>query len=159
MTEQEFTKRKEDPNCILGLWDDNVLVGYVIYKIPDSEETEEFNVDDSETILLDGLAVKQEYRGKGCQIHLLNIFEEHAKQNVFHSIVASVHPDNVYSLTNFEKQQYKVIAEKDLFYGHRYIIKKHLKRKYIKETNMFLLRHQRITARQSIVMIHQLWST
>lgn len=126
LNESEFNERIKPPNCIIGLWDGSLLIGYAIYKIPDDIEREEFNIDTEDTVIFDGLAVKKGYRGKGLQLELIKAFESVALNNNCRTIVASVHPNNKYSLSNCLASQYKICDEKDLPYGHRYIIKKNL---------------------------------
>lgn len=128
LSESEFYERIKLPNRIIGIWDEDLLIGYVIYKLPDKSERKEFDIIDNNTVLLDGLAVKKQYRGQGLQLVLMNAFEAIARENHFCSIVASVHPDNIFSLSNFIKNHYFIIAEKDLSYGHRYILKKTVRR-------------------------------
>lgn len=61
-------------------------------------------------------AVKKKYRGLGIQKKLMAEGEEILKKQGYKYIMGTAHPDNVYSVNNFLKLGYKIIAE-DKKYG------------------------------------------
>lgn len=129
LTDAEFVLRIKQPNYIFGCFDYQLLIGYVIYKIPDKYELDEFDIttygySQNDTVILDGLAVLPHFRGLGLQKRMLTYFENKARSYLKSNIVATVHPDNVYCLRNFLDAGYSILKEKNMSYGHRYLINK-----------------------------------
>lgn len=60
--------------------------------------------------------VDEEVRGKGLQKGLMEVAEEHLKFLGYHWLMGTAHPENVYSVNNFRKLGYEIVAE-DLKYG------------------------------------------
>ena len=60
--------------------------------------------------------VDEKFRGKGLQKSLMEAVEEHLKFLGYHWLMGTAHPENVYSVNNFRKLGYEIVAE-DLKYG------------------------------------------
>lgn len=60
--------------------------------------------------------VDEKFRGKGLQKSLMEAAEEHLKFLGYHWLMGTAHPENVYSVNNFRKLGYEIVA-KDLKYG------------------------------------------
>ena len=60
--------------------------------------------------------VDEEFRGRGLQKELMKTAEEHLKFLGYHWLMGTAHPENVYSVNNFKKLGYEIVAE-DLKYG------------------------------------------
>ena len=60
--------------------------------------------------------VDEEFRGKGLQKSLMEVAEEQLKFLGYHWLMGTAHPENVYSVSNFRKLGYEIVAE-DLKYG------------------------------------------
>ena len=60
--------------------------------------------------------VDEEFRGRGLQKELMKTAEEHLKFLGYHWLMGTAHPENVYSVNNFRKLGYEIVA-KDLKYG------------------------------------------
>ena len=60
--------------------------------------------------------VDEKFRGKGLQKSLMEAAEEHLKFLGYHWLMGTAHPENVYSVNNFRKLGYEIVAE-DLKYG------------------------------------------
>lgn len=79
------------------------------------------------TALMDVVAVHEQHRGRGLMAALSQLAEEELRSRGFTALVATVHPDNVYSLNNFKNTGYHVLQE-GRFYGgqRRYLVCKTL---------------------------------
>ena len=66
--------------------------------------------------------VRSAYRGYGLQKKLMEVAEEQLRSAGFHWLMGTAHPDNVYSVHNFQKLGYEFVTEA-LKYGglRRYI--------------------------------------
>ena len=62
----------------------------------------------------DSIQVKSEYRGFGIQRYFLNETQRIAKEQGAGAILATVAPDNTYSLNTFEKSGYKIYKNKEI---------------------------------------------
>ena len=60
--------------------------------------------------------VDEEFRGRGLQKELMKTAEEHLNFLGYHWLMGTAHPENVYSVNNFRKLGYEIVA-KDLKYG------------------------------------------
>lgn len=60
--------------------------------------------------------VDEEFRGRGLQKELMKTAEEHLKFLGYHWLMGTAHPENVYSVNNFRKLGYEIVA-KGLKYG------------------------------------------
>lgn len=60
--------------------------------------------------------VRKEYRGRGFQKKLMEEGERRLKQKGYKYLMGTAHPDNVYSVNNFLKLGYEIVAE-DMKYG------------------------------------------
>lgn len=60
--------------------------------------------------------VDEKFRGKGLQKSMMEVAEEHLKFLGYHWLMGTAHPENVYSVNNFRKLGYEIVAE-DLKYG------------------------------------------
>lgn len=61
-------------------------------------------------------AVRREYRGNRIQYRLMTEGEKIAVQQGYQYLMGTAHPDNTYSVNNFKKLGYDILAE-DLKYG------------------------------------------
>lgn len=131
LTDSEFYLRIKPPNFILGCFENQHLIGYIIYKVPDEEELIEFDIiscghSQNDTVILDGLAVLPLFRGKGLQRKMMEYFEAKVKENGRSHIVATVHPENSFCLNNFIDAGYLIFNEKNMPYGYRYLVSKEI---------------------------------
>lgn len=74
-------------------------------------EEELEHVAHMEIAMVDG-----KYRGRGFQKELMEIAEEHLKFLGYHWLMGTAHPENVYSVHNFQKLGYEIVTE-DIKYG------------------------------------------
>lgn len=67
------------------------------------------------------------FRGRGLQARLMEFAEQEFKRRGYVHMFGTVHPDNVYSVKNFEKRGYRVVKETNKYGGlRRYVCYKHL---------------------------------
>lgn len=71
------------------------------------------------TAVMDVIAVHEQHRGKGLQTILSQMAEEELKVRGFLGLVATVHPENIYSLNNFLKAGYQIVWEGNLYNNQR----------------------------------------
>ena len=71
--------------------------------------------------------VRKAYRGQGVQKRMMEVAEQCLKEQGYHYLMGTAHPENVYSVNNFKKLGYEIVAE-DLKYGGlpRYIFCKEI---------------------------------
>lgn len=71
--------------------------------------------------------VDGKFRGRGLQKRMMEIAEEHLKFLGYHWLMGTAHPENIYSVNNFQKLGYEIVTE-DLKYGGlpRYIFCKEI---------------------------------
>ncbi|MBR3209824.1 MAG: GNAT family N-acetyltransferase [Bacilli bacterium] len=77
-------------------------------------------------MLIDSIMVKDEYRGQGLQRKMLQFAQKQAEKLKMNGLVATVHPDNIYSLNNFVHEDYKVINRLNIHGGQREILLKEI---------------------------------
>lgn len=77
---------------------------------------------------MESVVILSEYRGHGLQFALLGKAEEVIREETeYRILMATVHPDNIYSLRNVQAQGYEVVAEALKYGGYpRYIVKKEI---------------------------------
>lgn len=130
---KEFQKILSENGKIVGcvIKDTNEIAGIGVYVCHGYNE-HNYGYDlgiDGEKLLevgqIESTFVMEDYRGNSLQNTLYEILEDISKNNGDKIIAATVHPENVYSLTNFKKRGYDVMLEK-LKYGglRRYILMK-----------------------------------
>lgn len=75
---------------------------------------------------MDSVAILPEYRGYGLQLQFIRKAEEILQaETECRILMATVHPDNIYSLRNVKELGYEVAAEAVMYGGYRrYIMKK-----------------------------------
>lgn len=80
-----------------------------------------------ETALMDSVAILPEYRGHGLQYRLMQTAEKELKDQGFHYLLCTVHPQNRYSRDNVLKQGYEFVCQKKKYNGNiRDILMKHI---------------------------------
>lgn len=68
-----------------------------------------------------------EFRGRGIQRLLMAKAEETFKERGYTHLMGTAHPDNIFSVKNFEKQGYQIVAEARKYGGlRRYVFYKNV---------------------------------
>ena len=71
--------------------------------------------------------IKEEFRGHKLQKQILSFLYNRAKDLKVDGLVATVHPNNKYSLNNLLSEKYKIINQLTIHNGKRYIVYKKIK--------------------------------
>lgn len=109
------------------------LAGFFVVDFPgDSDENLGldigFTVDQClRAVHMDTAVVAEDWRGQGLQAKLMAACERELTHRGWEYLLATIHPDNVYSLNNALKGGYKVMATKEKYGGKlRHIMMKEL---------------------------------
>lgn len=123
LTKKEIVYPLENNGVVYMLFDKETMIGLFILTInPPQEIIEEYKLyDNTDVAILDSIMIDKNYRGSGLQRQGMEfIYNETKKLNV-KKIVATVHPENIYSSRNFDSLGYKVINEITIHGGKRLI--------------------------------------
>ena len=126
LTEKEILFPIKNKGLVCTLLHNDTIIGFfVLTPNPPKKIMSEYNLDNLEKLgLLDGIMIKKEYRGSKLQQQCLEYIEKKALESGTKQIIATVHPQNIWSLNNFIEKNYKIIAQKNVHGGPRYILQK-----------------------------------
>ncbi|MBH1940275.1 GNAT family N-acetyltransferase [Mobilitalea sibirica] len=109
------------------------VVGFLAVRIPQSDNDNlGYDISMSKTELhkvahIETVAVLPNYRGKGLHVKLLNEAEKLIRDQGLHYSMATVYPNNRYSLNNFLNRGYKIVKTTEKYGGLlRHIVYKDL---------------------------------
>jgi ribosomal protein S18 acetylase RimI-like enzyme len=111
---------------------DGQIAGFFVVKYPESSDHlgKYLHYTDEElarTAIMDSAAVAGAYRGHHLQRRMLQTAEADIDRARYTRLLCTVHPDNVYSLSNMQSQGYEVRAEVTCYGGRRrYVLEKRL---------------------------------
>lgn len=105
---------------------DNLVIGLLVLTCDIPEVLEEYQLPKGNYILIDSIMVKEEFRGNNLQRKMLEFAYKRAKELNMDGLVATIHPDNIYSLNNFIVEEYSIIHELNIHGGPRYIVVKNI---------------------------------
>ncbi|HHU03170.1 MAG TPA: GNAT family N-acetyltransferase [Christensenellaceae bacterium] len=77
------------------------------------------DISPKHTAIMEAVVVHEQLRGKGLQVFLTHLAEKELIDRGFLTLVATVHPENTYSLNNFLKSGYQIVGEYSLYSGQR----------------------------------------
>ena len=125
--DREFIERHiETEGYILKYMLDNKIAGFLIVRHPKGAEDNlgRYLADCPEDTLLkvahmESAAVLPEFRGQKIQRKLLARAEEIERKRDTHYLMATVHPDNVYSAGNLEQAGFECLLETEKYSGLR----------------------------------------
>ena len=126
LTRQEFVIPIEGRDNVYFLKHNNELIGLAVATCDISEVLKEYNIKDSNIMLIDSIMIKQEYRGHHLQKQILELLEKRARELNLDGLVATVHPDNIYSKINFVNSGYDISHLALLHGGDRLVFVKKL---------------------------------
>lgn len=127
LTKYEFTYPLENNGKINLLYYNKELIGlYVLTINPEKNIIKEYELENKNIAILDSIMIKEQYRGSNLQRQGMKIIEEEACNLNIELIVATVHPENIYSLNNFIKENYKIIKKHKIHGGPRFIVVKNI---------------------------------
>lgn len=133
VTSRDENKRFfKEPNVVIGVYDQDKLIAYgSIGFLGDSPDNLGRDLGwTGEKVhrcaVLDTIVVDSRYRGLGLQRELIRRCVEYAaKKKPGCTVLATVSPDNIYSLRNVQVEGFKILARKEKYGGkERYILGK-----------------------------------
>ena len=77
-------------------------------------------------MLIDSIMVKDKYRGYGLQQQMLKYAYDRASKLGMDGLVATIHPDNKYSINNFIKDNYRLLHVLNIHGGKRNVMIKNI---------------------------------
>lgn len=130
-TKNEFQKLLNNKEAkIWGYYDQNTLVGVTTSFKCYEKDLVEYNLENLDyTKCIDQgvTAVHPDYTGNKLQNYMTTLFfERHKNEYDYYYCIATVHPENKYSLKNLLELGYKIVTLKNVSYGKRYIMLKKL---------------------------------
>ncbi len=104
----------------------NEIIGLLVLTCNIPNVLKEYKLSNLNYMLIDSIMVKEEYRGQGLQRKMLDFAYKRAKELKMYGLVATIHPDNIYSLNNFIEEKYEVINTIKIHGGPRRIVIKNI---------------------------------
>lgn len=128
LTKHEFIFPIKNNGIVYLLYYNNEIIGLFVLTInPEVDIIEEYKLNDNNNVgIIDSIMIKESYRGSSLQLQGMDIIENDAKKLQIKKLVATIHPDNKYSLNNFIKRKYKIINKINIHNGPRYIVIKEI---------------------------------
>ena len=127
LNEEEFLYPINDNGKVYLLYDEDVLIGFFVISVaPPMKMAGDYEFDISDIAVFDAVMIKEEYRGSGLQRQAMEIAYDYAKDKGLKALVATVHPENFYSLNNCVIEDYKIIRSKNVHGGERLIVYKEI---------------------------------
>ena len=127
LTEEEFlTPINGKDNAYFFKFNDEII-GLLVLTCDIPDVLEEYQLPNKNYMLIDSIMVKDEYRGYGLQRQMLRFAYERALKLGMDGLVATIHPDNKYSLDNFIKEEYELLHVLTIHGGTRNIMIKKTK--------------------------------
>ena len=126
LTQEEFLTPIEGRDNAFFLTYDNEIIGLLVLTCDIPDVLEEYKLPKGTYMLIDSIMVKDEYRGHGLQRKMLQFAYKRAKKLKMDGLVATIHPDNLYSLNNFYVENYKLLHKLNIHGGPRNIVIKNV---------------------------------
>ena len=97
--------------------------------IPSTEkDISKFELNISHTLAVDygPIFVNPKYQGNSLQYQMLQILDKYVKEHNYKYMITTIHPDNIYCIRNFLKDNFKLINQKVFKRGPRNIYLKEI---------------------------------
>ena len=127
LTKEEFLTPIKGKDNVYLLKYKNELIGIFVATCDIPKVLEEYKLENNNVLLIDSIMIKEEFRGHKLQKQILSFLYNRAKDLKVDGLVATVHPDNKYSLNNLLSEKYKIINQLTIHNGKRYIVYKKIK--------------------------------
>lgn len=106
LTDDEFlTSIRGRDNVYLFICN-NTIIGLLVITCDIPDVLFDYELPSDNYMLIDSIMVKEEYRGHSLQKQMLKFAYDRAKELKMDGLVATVHPENIYSLNNFIAEGY-----------------------------------------------------
>lgn len=128
LTEEEFLEPINHNDNVYIIMYNDIMIGLLVllYNLPGV--LKEYKLPSLNYMLIDSIMVKKEYRGHKLQKQMLNFAEKRALDLKLDGLVATVHPDNKYSINNFINEDYEISHTLNIHGGIRNIMVKTCKK-------------------------------
>lgn len=128
LTKEEFlTPIRGEDNVYVFIYN-NIIIGLLVLTCNISEILKDYELPSTNYMLIDSIMVKEGYRGYGLQRQLLNFAYKRAFDLNMDGLVATIHPDNKYSLNNFLNDNYNILHTLTIHGGTRKIVVKNVEK-------------------------------
>ncbi len=114
----------------IWIWYNNADFVCSMMAIPaNKEDLKKFKLDLDYKKMLDygPMMVNPKYVGNGLQYQMLLVMEKFARENGYKYGVSTIHPDNIYSINNLEKNNFIMIGSREFSRGLRNIYYKEIR--------------------------------
>ncbi len=113
-TPETFGVCFEEPSVALGVYHEEKMIAFgMLYCAGEDEENLGRSLDTPIDLMsvanVKVIIVRPAYRGNGLQRYLISLLESHAVKNGYKVLMATVSPDNEYSMNNFLALGYKCV--------------------------------------------------
>lgn len=126
LKEEEFlTPLKDQGNDYIFTYKKEVIA-LLVLTCNIEDILKDYKLPEGNYMLIDSIMVKENFRGYGLQRQMLKLAYKKAKEQKQDGLVATVHPDNIYSLNNFLKEGYQILHTLTLHGGIRYVMIKYI---------------------------------
>ena len=122
LTKEEFLTPIRNLDNVYFLKYNNEIIGLFVATCNIPDVLKEYQLKNNNVMLIDSIMIKEEYRGNKLQIKILNYLYNRAKELKLDGLVATIHPENTYSLNNFINNGYKIINTLHIHGGIRNIV-------------------------------------
>ena len=122
LTEEEFLTPIKKQDNVYFLKYNNEIIGLFVATCNIPDVLKEYQLKSNNVMLIDSIMIKEKYRGNKLQIKILNYLYNRAKELKLDGLVATIHPENTYSLNNFINNGYKIINTLQIHGGIRNIV-------------------------------------
>jgi len=133
LTEQDFLEPIKTAQGEVGMlyYGEELIAIAVLNAKPRKEMVDKYELDDIDGVgIYDSVMVKKEYRGNKLQVKLTNYINHIAKNKYkLKKVVATVHPENIWSKNNFEETKYKALKVISISNSTRIVYLKDLTKK------------------------------
>ncbi len=126
LTEEEFLSSIEGRDNTYFFKCNDEIIGLLVLTCDIPDVLEEYQLPNKNYMLIDSVMVKDEYRGHNLQRQMLKFAYERALKLGMNGLVATIHPDNKYSLDNFIKEEYELLHVLTIHGGTRNIMIKNI---------------------------------
>jgi len=133
LTKEEFLEPVTTAQGEVGMlyYGEELIAIAVLNAKPQKEILDKYELDDTDGVgIYDSVMVKKEYRGNKLQVKLTNYINDIAKNKYkLKKVVATVHPENIWSKNNFEETKYKALKIISIYNSTRIVYVKDLTKK------------------------------
>lgn len=122
LTKEEFLTPILNKDNAYFIKKQNEVIALFVATCDIPDVLKEYELSNYNVMLIDSIMVIEKFRGYGLQRKVLEFLFKRVKELKLDGLVATVHPDNIYSLNNFLSSGYEIINKLNIHGGPRYIL-------------------------------------